>query len=184
VVGRYQIHVSDIVCNFVSELNFEENLQSYLLTRAVNGSGRVDDNRRTSELLIDGKKDINQLSLYFSIYPQEPYSLTNAEKKQTRREFDFPRQTFVSRIIGTLSYEKGNPPEIATGLYAALFIGELQFEELWSCGKLGRKVEGFTLEVFGDAMLQIKDKRIITYHWDQGRDHNDLKFSGFRFTFR
>ena len=165
MVGTYTIYVSDLDCNFNSKFHYDESLQDYTVSRAINGSGRIQDDRKAPEILIDGRSDLNQQMLYFSVYPEGPYPLINTEERQTRREMDFPRQTVVTKIIGTLAYQRGDQPELKSGLYAAIFAGELQFEELWTCAKVGRKIERFIIEIFGNAMLQVQNTRIITYHW-------------------
>jgi hypothetical protein len=91
MVGSYTIYAESLEYHLNSEMEFEEKTQNYLHRPSLHGLGIVVDDRRTSELLIDGKKDLNKSQFYFSIYNDEPYDLTSAEEKQTKRAIDFPR---------------------------------------------------------------------------------------------
>lgn len=182
MVGIYRIYVSELEFSFLSEMRYNEKSQDYEYVEHINGVGKLRDERRTSELLIDGKKYLDGLNMYFSIYPWDPYPLIDADNRQTRRELDFPTQTFVSKIMGTVDYQRNDDDGLKSGLYSGIFIGGKQFEELWTSCKQGRKIEWFSIDVFGDAMLEKQSIGIITYHWDhgEGRRH-DLFLCGFSF---
>lgn len=183
MVGIYRIYIEDLEYRINSEMSFDEETQEYIYKRSVHGSGTVMDERRASELLIDGEKDLNKLQLYFSLYEEAPYELLAAQTRQTKRISDFPRQTFVSKILGTLSYDAGQLG-VKSGLYGGLSVGLQQFEDLWECAKAGRQLRGFSIAVFGDAMVERENIGIITYHWRQDHSKSSkLLICGFSFSF-
>ena len=181
--------VKDLECSFHSRLEFDEESENYKLVRSVEVNGVISDNNRASEFLIDEKKKLDGLNCCLSIYEDAPIGLHEPQKNQTRRLQDFPKQLFISKILGSLDYEAGSHDreldiKFETGLYGGLGIGS-QFNEIWNCVSNGRSLVGFRLSVFGAAMVQQQSYGNIRYFWNTApSDRKAIYICGFGYSFK
>jgi hypothetical protein len=188
-VGTYFFDVKNPECSFHCCLKFDEETENYKLTRRVEANGAIVDRSRASELLIDGKQKLDGLNCCLSIYENEPVELQEPRKNQTQRLQDFPKQLYISKILGSLDYEAGAYDheldiKFETGLYGGLGVGS-QFNEIWNCVSNGRSLLGFRLDVFGAAMIQQQSHGNIRYFWNAASSNREaIYICGFSYSFK
>lgn len=188
-VGTYFFDVKDLECSFHSRLEFNEETENYKLVGSVEVNGVIADENRASELLIDGKKKLDGLNCCLSIYGDAPTELHEPQKNQTRKLQDFPKQSYISKILGSLDYEVGSHDreldiKFETGLYGGLGIGN-QFNEIWNCVSNGRSLVSCRLGVFGSAMIQQQSYGNIRYFWNTApSDRKIIYICGFGYSFK
>jgi hypothetical protein len=189
LVGTYHILIQGVECSFHVGTSYREKTRTYISNRRVECRGVVNDNTKTSELLIDGKADLNGMPCILTIENADSIPLTDADRKQTSGFGEpFPPPAFISRVIGDIEYEsgirdQGQPFTIERGLYGFVFLDDQAFLNLWECCVVGKTINGFSLDVFGSAMSIRQSFFKVSYHWDISGGKTGLLICGFGFHF-
>ena len=106
-LGTYLVKASDPNISNHAKLEYREDHHKFIESRRIEINGRISDDQRGSQLIINGKKPLDGLPLIMTTEAGEPIALDNPPSRQTKLVTNSEYQFVIPYAPGRLRVRPG-----------------------------------------------------------------------------